>query len=233
MTEKDDIGTHVVGRLLAYLHGEMELSAEDRAHLSTCAECARVLAAARSLQDELAKDETSGEREGAGLDEVTRQAQAALKSARRKRAAVASLAVLVVLAAWLIAPTGVLGVPEKIIIFVATALVLGTILGAVLIVRRLVSGGRGRRLYRRLGRGCWLAGVCAGLSEATGICVWIIRAVFVGLLFVGKIGIPLYVILVLAMDVYPEDRGLLLRFQLPRWLRRIARTGSGAEAPRV
>lgn len=218
MNEQNRACDAVLDRLLAFLRGGAELSEADRAHLAACPDCSRALRAARSLQDELARADMPGDDDPGPLEHATRKAQSALGRARRQRAAVIVLISLGVLAAWLLAPTGPLGWPEKLVLFIVVSLLAATIVGGFIIVRRLATRAGGRRLYRRVGRGGWLAGVCAGLSEASGVSVWAIRAVFVGLLFVWKIGIPLYVLLALALDVHPEDRGRLLRFRLRRWL---------------
>lgn len=223
MTEGNQTCEGVVDRLLAFLRGGAELSAANRAHPATRSECARALAAARSLQDELGRDETPGNANGERVERVTLQAQAALRTMRWRRAAMTLLASLGVLCAWLLVPTGVLAWPEKVVVFLAAALLTAMIVGCFSIVRRVVSGAHGRKLYRRLSRGRWLAGVCSGLSESSGVSVWLIRAVFVGPLFLGRIGIPLHLILTLALEVHPEDRGLLLRFKLRHWLARLTR----------
>ena len=76
------------------------------------------------------------------------------------------------------------------------------------------------KLYKRLKRQ-WVFGVCRGLAEASRLSVWLLRAVFILLLFGGKIGwaiaVPLYLLLAMSLQVHPEDRRLLLRFKLKRW----------------
>jgi phage shock protein PspC (stress-responsive transcriptional regulator) len=87
----------------------------------------------------------------------------------------------------------------------------------------------GNRIYKRLGPGRQLAGVCFGLSEATGVSVVILRLIFFVLLFVKGLGFWLYIALYLAMPVHPDDRQHLLRFKLRRaWQRRLSHADNDA-----
>jgi len=100
-------------------------------------------------------------------------------------------------------------------------------LGAVgtLVVQRLNAGTGGVKLYKRL-KGQWIFGVCRGLAEAAGLPVAVIRVPVIALLLVGKTGwmiaVALYFLLDMSLEVHPEDRGMLLRFRLKRWLDRFS-----------
>jgi phage shock protein PspC (stress-responsive transcriptional regulator) len=79
---------------------------------------------------------------------------------------------------------------------------------------------RGSKLYKRLGTGRQLSGVCLGLAERTGWPVMLIRLIFLALIFVKGAGIVLYLAFDLAMPMHPADRGNLLRFRIARKFRR-------------
>ena len=220
MTENTHLCEDIIDRLMTVLRQGGELSAEDRAHLAVCPKCGRILSAARQLHEEIETHIPAGGSDEERLASVTREAQAALRTTRWRHFVITLIAVCVILLAWLLVPIGMLAVPEKLIIFIVVAILILLATVVFLILRRLFSRTSRRKLYRRLKRGRLLAGVCLGLSEVTGISVWAIRAVFIGLLFVGKIGLPLYLILVLALEVHPEDRGHLVQFTLKRWMKR-------------
>jgi phage shock protein PspC (stress-responsive transcriptional regulator) len=198
---------------MATLREGGDVSADDRQHVATCPECNRVLAAAGQLENELAADiPVDGTEEQ--LTRVTREAEAALR-ARWRRVVFIMLGALAVLIPWLTVPR-------------QTFLqVIGALVGLGAVGSLIVDGFNARpgsvKLYKRLKRQ-WFFGVCRGLSEAAGFPVWVIRIFFIALLFGGKpgwmIGVSLYLLLDASLQVHPEDRGLLLRFRLKRWLAR-------------
>jgi phage shock protein PspC (stress-responsive transcriptional regulator) len=81
------------------------------------------------------------------------------------------------------------------------------------------------KLYKRL-KGQWIFGVCRGLAEAGGLPVAVFRVGLIALLIIGGTGqmiaVSLYLLLDFSLEVHPEDRGLLYRFRLKRWLGRIS-----------
>lgn len=93
--------------------------------------------------------------------------------------------------------------------------------GPLLLLIWLIRGAGGRhRLYRRLGPGRMIAGVCRGLAEAWKTDVLMLRIVFVLLFVFNGAGFWLYILCILVMPVHPDDRQHLLRFRIRRWWRR-------------
>jgi phage shock protein PspC (stress-responsive transcriptional regulator) len=215
----------VIDRLIAALRKGSDVSAEDRQHVARCPECSRVLAAAGQLEDELAADvPADGDEER--LARATREAQAALRLERWRRAAFTVLGAFAVLVPWLMVPKLKL-LPADVARTYLMLQIFGALvgLGAVgtLVVQRLNAGTGGMKLYKRL-KGQWLFGVCRGLAQAAGLPVAVIRGFLIALMLVGRTGwmiaVPLYLLLDMSLEVHPEDRGLLLRFRLTRWWER-------------
>ncbi len=205
----------VVNRLVAALRKGEDVSADDRQHLATCPECKGLLAAVRQLDDALEADTTDVKSEEQ-FGVVARKAEAAARRAEWwRRATFLILGAAAILIPWLMVPQW------------TSVRVLGVVvgLGAVgtLIVQRLNASAHGVKLYKRL-KGQWVFGVCRGLAEAGGIPVLVLRGAFVALMVAGKTGvmiaIVLYLLLDMSLEVHPEDRGMLLRFRLKRWLAR-------------
>jgi phage shock protein PspC (stress-responsive transcriptional regulator) len=215
-------------RLMATLREGGDVSAEDRQHVATCPKCNHVLAAAGQLEDELAADISVGGTEEQ-LTRVTREAEAALRTTRWRSVAFILLGAIAVLIPWLMVRK--LSVPADVARAFGWLQPCGALvgLGAVgsVIVSRLNAGTGSVKLYKRL-KGQWFFGVCRGLAEAGGLPVWVLRAFFILLLFAGKISglivqiVLLYLLLDMSLEVHPEDRGLLYRFRLKRWLARIS-----------
>jgi phage shock protein PspC (stress-responsive transcriptional regulator) len=88
----------------------------------------------------------------------------------------------------------------------------------VLLIIYVVRSSAERRIYRRLGRGRMISGVCLGIAEKMNMDVFIVRLIFLALMILaGGFGFWLYVALNVAMPVHPDDRQYLLRFRLRRW----------------
>lgn len=212
----------VMDRLMASLREGGDVSSEDRQHVATCPECNRVLAAAGQLEDELAADIPVGGTEEQ-VTRVTRAAEATLRATLWHRVAFIVLGAVAVLIPRFVVPEVMK--PELHGGLQEIGVLVG--LGAVgtLIVEGLNRRPGSVKLYKRLKRQ-WFFGVCRGLAEAAGLSVWVIRVFFILLLFVGKTGwlisVPLYLLLDMSLHVHPEDRGLLYRFRLNRWLARIS-----------
>lgn len=239
MSESTRRCEEVIDRLIATLRKGGDVSAEDREHVATCPECKRVLAAAGQLEDELETDVPGGASEER-ISRVTREAQAAaLRRERWQRPAFIMLGALAVLIPWLMMRK--LSLPAD-VARVCVALQTGGALvglGAVgtLIAQRLNAGPHGVKLYKRL-KGQWIFGVCRGLAEASGLPVAVFRVGLIALLLIGRTGqmiaVSLYLLLDFSLEVHPEDRRLLLRFRLNRWLERISapsRPGPAGDKP--
>ena len=93
------------------------------------------------------------------------------------------------------------------------------------VLRRMNEGRGGMKLYKRLKRQ-WVFGVCRGLAEAAELPVAVIRLGVMAPMLLGKpgwvIALGLYLLLDMSLEVHPEDRGLLLRFRLRRWLESVS-----------
>ncbi len=221
MSERDRRCEDAIDRLIAALRNGGDVSDEDRRHVAACAECQRVLAAAGRLEDELEADVPAGVSE-VPIARATREAEAAIRMQRARRVAFTLLGALAMLIPWLLVP--------KIWLLQVIGALVG--LGAVgsLVVDGLNRRAGGVMLYKRLNRQ-WIFGVCRGLAEASGLSVWVIRAVFILLLIVGQsgraIGLFLYLLLDMSLEVHPADRGQLLRFRFRRWLGRFPAAGGG------
>ncbi len=82
------------------------------------------------------------------------------------------------------------------------------------------------RMYRRLGEGRMVSGVCLGLAERTHTPVWVWRVgTLAGISFFSDAAL-LYFLMAFTMPVHPEDRAGLLRFRIARWLRGLRMGGA-------
>ena len=210
-----------VAALVASLESGKEMTEEQREHIRTCTRCRELLDSAKQFESLL---------EGNGietppLDPVVSTAEDEVRRRRERRAIGVCIGILLILGAaavWMLIASGEAPPGE------ASAVVAGAVGIALLmltpifiifyVVRRSVGGKA--RLYKRLGKGRQLSGVCLGLAEATKLNVTAIRAVFLVLLFFDGAGLWLYLILDLAMPVHPEDRQHLWRFKVRRWMQR-------------
>jgi phage shock protein C len=230
MTRDVNVCRGVVGRLMAALEEGTGLSAEDRVHLETCPECSRLLQTVHRLEQELdaeaqaagtagdAEHEAAETRVGRAVD----GASSALRTARRRRWGALVLAAVAFAAwqTWRSSHGRGLALGEAAVAFIFLAAIVGAaVVLPILLIRELGAAGRERRIYKRV-RGSWIAGVCVGLAEASGLSVSLIRLTFVMLALFGKSGVFLYLLLSLALDVHPEDREHLWTFKLRRWLKR-------------
>jgi phage shock protein PspC (stress-responsive transcriptional regulator) len=179
-----------------------------------------VLAAAGQLEDELEADRPA-DRDDERLARVTREAEAVVRARRWRRVAFTALGAFAVLIPWLMVPKRL---PADVARTYLIIQIFGVLVGLGAVGSLVVDGLNARpgsvKLYKRLKRQ-WFFGVCRGLAEAAGLSVWVLRAVFILLLFGGKIGwaiaVPLYLLLDMSLQVHPEDRRLLLRFKFRRW----------------
>jgi phage shock protein PspC (stress-responsive transcriptional regulator) len=106
-----------------------------------------------------------------------------------------------------------------------------TFLGVVGLLTLLLARTPARhRLYRRLGPGRMISGVCAGLAERTATPVWAWRVGFLVTLLLASEVVALYFLLAFTMPIHPEDRAGLLRFRVARWFRRLLYRSESAAA---
>lgn len=169
---------------------------------------------------------------GPALDPLREAIEAEVQRRHRRRLAWRSLGIAAALGAALI---GVLAAPTasgRLLLDGTSALTL-LLLGVVAVIALAVGLARAPArfgLYKRLGPGRQLSGVCLGLARRTGTPAWGWRVGFVllGLLpGLGHAAGPwLYLLLDLAMPIHPEDRAQLLRFRLARWWRGLGTRGA-------
>ena len=211
---------------MAELLGAIEhggaLSGEQREHIKHCARCRELLDSAASFDSEESApiapppvDEQRLGREvhGVRLRELFRRAGLA---------ALISVAFFGAIGLFVFRRKGIEWQEAAIILSVAAvfAIIALVVLYALLAALR---DRNGNRIYKRLGPGRQLSGVCLGIAEATGVSPALLRIGFIVLAFVDGIGIWLYLLFDLAMPVHPADREHLLRFKLRRaWQRRFA-----------
>lgn len=96
--------------------------------------------------------------------------------------------------------------------FLVSFIVGGPMLLLMFSVRSASAGTVFKRLDRRQ-----VSGVCRGLAEAFGAPVWILRTIFVALLFAKGIGLVIYLLFDFVLPIHPADRANLLRFRVSRW----------------
>lgn len=206
--------------LVASLENATTVDEETREHLRTCEQCGAMLRSAKEVLRVI-----PGEAEGSpAIDDAVAAAEREVARKRFWRGVRILLGVTALLAGCLMIFFVRVGkVPATDALFFAAAGFGIAVLMAtpVLLVFWLVHGAT-KRLYKRLGRGRMLSGVCLGLAEATKIDVRVLRIIFVALfVFAHGAGLWLYLLLDLAMPVHPDDRQHLLRFKMRRWWNRM------------
>ncbi|HYC58817.1 MAG TPA: PspC domain-containing protein [Thermoanaerobaculia bacterium] len=210
-----------VAALVASLESGQDMTEQQRGHIRTCARCRELLDSAKQFESLL---------EGNGiqtppLDPIVSTAEDEVRRRRERRAIAVAIGILLILgaaAAWMLIAAGEAPPGEAFAVVggaLGIALLLLTPIFIIFFVVRRSVGGKAR-LYKRLGKGRQLSGVCLGLAEATKINVTAIRVAFLLLMFVEGAGCWLYLILDLAMPVHPEDRQYLWRFRVRRWMQR-------------
>lgn len=203
-----------ISNLRAILDGANEPGPEIVAHWKDCPHCNHVL---RNVLRELeglesamvgpVLSEVSETMSKRGEEEVRRRLQ-------RRLLLGGGMALLVPLAALALRLVGVLSDGWASVAIAVTGAI--TLCVVAVIVARL-PGRWG--FYRRIGPGRQLGGVCLGLAERTRIPLMAWRLAFLAFLFFGGHGITLYLLLLIAMPVHPDDRQYLLRFRLAHWWR--------------
>ncbi|HEX7154708.1 MAG TPA: PspC domain-containing protein [Thermoanaerobaculia bacterium] len=220
-----------VSALIASLEGEGTITDAQREHLRTCARCRELLDTARQFQTMLAEP-TSGASapEVANVPDVATVAEQEVARARRRRLFIRIVAVMFGLATlfWMLVPAAIYFGQERLseiaigVAMVASLLILVVtpLLLLTFAVREAVNPPSGKRIYKRLGPGRILAGVCLGLSERLGVGVWWLRLGFFVLMTIHGIALLIYILLTIFMPVHPDDRQYLLRFRVRRMLAR-------------
>lgn len=209
--------------LRSFLDGGMAPAPGHVAHWRECADCRRVVSAARREIAELesegeasADDRALQERARAATTAAVEVGRAVQRGFGRWRAALilgvgmAGVAV----GAPLMDPSGADSWPRALLAWILLGL---SMAAAGLVLLRVPSRFA---LYKRLRPGYQLSGVCLGLADKTDLPVGILRLVFFVLALANGVGIWIYVVLDLLMPVHPEDRRHLLRFRVLRWWRR-------------
>lgn len=193
---------------------EGTMSEAARAHLRTCVRCKELLG---SLRAEDPVRETTIDHTAALAEEEVRRVRrwAIIKKIIGVTAALAVAAVLTI-----VVLSEDLGVGERVLVFFGGLAIATLIAAPLLLILGAVHGitrpRNGRPLYRRLGEGRMISGVCLGISEATNWNLTILRLAFLALIFFDGVGILIYILLALFMPVYPGDREHMLRFKLRR-----------------
>jgi phage shock protein PspC (stress-responsive transcriptional regulator) len=210
-----------VAALVASLESGEKMSDAQREHIRTCERCRELLDSAKQFQTLLAGNGI----EPPALDPVLAAAEEEVRRRRERHAIGVVAGILLILAVAVtygivVAGDAPFGEAAMVVgVSLLIALLFMTPLFLILHFVRRSKGGK-PRLYKRLGRGRYLSGVCLGIAEATHINVSLVRLAFVLLLFFNGAGFWLYLILDLAMPVHPEDRQHMWRFKVRRWMQR-------------
>ena len=200
--------------LAASLENGTTLTDEQRGHIRTCERCRVMLSSA--------KEALRMEPVEVPIDAAVAAAE---KEVARKRIwrIVKTLIAIGLLGgialAGVLVQRGEAEAPEALLI-VGGGLLVALLLAIPFFAIAWVVRGTTRGLYKRLGPGRVLSGVCLGIAEASKMDVRLLRIIIVVLLFFDGAGFWLYLLLALAMPVHPDDRQYLLRFRLRRWWQR-------------
>ena len=202
---------------------------EQREHIKHCARCRELLESADQFQSTI---EEPPMREPA-VDEqrLASEVRGVRMRDRVRRSSVAAIIAFMTVSVLTIVFGRIKEADAAVLLGVAGFAVAITVMvvAAVHVLFGSLRDRQGNRIYKRLGPGRMLSGVCLGLSEATGVPVMLLRLAFIALSFGEGIGIVLYILLELAMPVHPDDRQHLLRFKLRRmWQRRFAHADDDA-----
>lgn len=210
-----------VAALVASLESGVEMTDEQREHIRSCPRCRELLDSAKQFESILAGNGI----DTPPLDPVLSAAEDEVRKRRQRRAIGVCAGVVLILgaaAAWMLVTADRLPVAEAFIVISSALVIAAILLIPFLILFYIVRRSKGGkpRLYKRLGKGRMLSGVCLGIAEATKLNVSAIRLGFFALMFFHGAGFWLYLMLDLAMPVHPEDRQHLWRFKVRRWMQR-------------
>ena len=215
----------VMAALAGVIQNGGSLTDAQRAHLQTCERCKHVLAEAIEIENSLAVDDT---REGGvDADAVAREAARITRNRVHTRIVVAFVAFVVFGFLALIPLLDKRLDRSEALMVSATGFGIALLFAAPVIGLMYIARTKDDdkpRLYKRLGPGRKISGVCLGLAEKIGWNVWTIRFLFLLAIFFNGAGFWVYLLLDLTLPVHPADRQYLLRFRIARWFR--ARRGA-------
>ena len=218
-----------IDELMRSIDANAPTSEEARAHLHDCQRCRALLT---SVSEQIPAEDAAVENSAKAAEGAVAQERRKL---RMKRTIAICVAVIVFGLLMLIPLSGHtrLGYPE-IVLIAAVGVFIAIIAGApVLLLFSLVASaktpGGERRLYKRLGPGRWLEGVCLGIAEAMGWSVTLVRIAFILAFWFKGVGLLAYIVCAFAMPVHPADRQYLLRFKIARAWRRMRNAPDDAQ----
>lgn len=210
-----------VAALVASLESGTPMTDAQREHIRSCERCRELLDSAKQFQTLLGGNGI----QPPAVDATLAAAEKEVRRAQTKRMifVAAGIALIAWAAVSLLLVRAGEAIPIEAMLVVAAALVAAflAITPIVLLVWFARSAhSPAKHLYKRLGPGRMLSGVCLGLAEHFRWNVKYVRAAFVIASFFDGLGFWVYLILELAMRVHPDDRQYLRRFRLRRWLAR-------------
>jgi phage shock protein PspC (stress-responsive transcriptional regulator) len=211
-----------VAALVASLEQGGPMTDEQRAHLRTCERCRELLDNAKQFQTLLAGNGIDAPR----IDPALVAAEEEVRRRRARRTIAITAGIMLILAAaaawvlvvWRDVPPGEAAAVVSAGLAIAVVFTTPVFL-IIYYVRKQPLPGK-RRLYKRLGTGRVISGVCRGIAETARIDVTLVRIIFLLLMMFNGSGFWLYLILTLAMPIHPDDRQHLIRFKLRRWWQR-------------
>lgn len=207
--------TDAMAALLSMIERGGSLPDDVREHLKQCGHCSALLASAKQLQTSLAEE---AKPEAADVEAAAKRAAEELRREQQwtwTKRIIAGAFAAVVFGFLLLIPFLDKDLDRNMALLVGlTGFAIALLFSVPLLA--LMRTARTQHLYKRLGPGRQLSGVCLGLAEATHWPVTVFRVLFVALIFVKGLGFLLYLLFILAMPVHPDDRQYLLRFKLRR-----------------
>jgi len=205
--------------LVASLENATTVDDETREHLRTCEQCGAMLRSAKEVLRVIPS-------EVEGSPAIDAAVAAAEREVARKRfwrgvrilgGALLSLAAIAAILLVRAVPVSTAAA------FVSAGVVLALLVSTPLLVLMWFVRGPAKRVYKRLGPGRAIGGVCLGLAEASKLDLTLLRVIFGILLLFDGAGFWIYLLLYLAMPVHPDDRRYLLGFKVRRWWMRHGR----------
>ncbi|HVE71088.1 MAG TPA: PspC domain-containing protein [Thermoanaerobaculia bacterium] len=201
--------------LVASLENATSLTEEQREHIRACPRCSAMLNSAKEALRVIPS-------EAEGPPAIDAAVAAAEREVARKsfwrgvRVFAGALLLLAAIGALFFARLENIPLPTA-LLFGAAGFAIALLVATPILLLIWLVRGSGKRVYKRLGPGRLISGVCLGIAEATKIDVRLLRLIFVFLLFADGAGFWIYILLDLAMPVHPDDRQHLWRFRIRRW----------------
>ena len=216
-----------VAALLRAIENGDTLDPAIRAHLQSCASCGKLVDGARRIGEELSHGPSDGRTadvadvsiaETVSAAETTVTHDRKTRLIRRLAGVVIGFGAVALCVAYFMHRAGL---PlEQSAAIVAAGLVIALFIAAPLLVLiHVILNARtpqGKRLYRRLGPGKWIDGVCLGIADAMGWSVTMVRLVFVLAIWLKGLGVVAYFLFGALTPVHPDDRRYMLRFKVKR-----------------